>query len=109
MVGGNVSSEKIDLLIYGPSRPILENGFPDKFALHAAETRHDLERLTPATLEKVRGIAVTYHKVHADRTALALFPKLETVASLLVGYAHVESSYTRDHNIVLSNTPVVLT
>jgi hypothetical protein len=26
MAGGNISSEKIDLLIYGPSRPILENG-----------------------------------------------------------------------------------
>ena len=109
MVGGNSSSDKVDLLIYGPSRPILENGFPDKFALHAAETRHDLERLTPATLQKVRGIAVTYHTVHADKTALALFPKLEIVASFGVGYDHVDSSYARDHNIVVTNTPDVLT
>ena len=53
MAGGNISSEKIDLLIYGPSRPILENGFSDQFVLHAFETKHDLERLTPAVAENV--------------------------------------------------------
>ena len=109
MAAGNISSEKIDLLIYGPSRPILENGFSDQFVLHAAETKHDLERLTPAVAEKIRGIAVTYHTVHADKTALALFPKLEIVASFGVGYDHVDSAYAREHNIVVTNTPDVLT
>jgi lactate dehydrogenase-like 2-hydroxyacid dehydrogenase len=109
MVGGNISSEKIDLLIYGPSRPILENGFSDQFVLHTAETKHDLERLTPASLEKIRGIAVTYHTVQADKTALGLFPKLEIVASFGVGYDHVDSAHAREHNIVVTNTPDVLT
>ena len=109
MVGGNISSEKIDLLIYGPSRPILENGFSDQFVLHTAETKHDLERLTPASLEKIRGIAVTYHTVHADKTALARFPKLEIVSSFGVGYDHVDSAYAREHNVVVTNTPDVLT
>src|SRR5881227_1598879 len=109
MAGGNISSEKIDLLIYGPSRPTLENGFSDQFVLHAAETRHDLERLTPATSDKIRGIAVTYHTVPADKRALALFPKLEIVASFGVGYDHVDSTYAREHNIVVTNTPDVLT
>jgi lactate dehydrogenase-like 2-hydroxyacid dehydrogenase len=109
MVGGNISSEKVDLLIYGPSRPILENGFSDQFVLHTAETKHDLERLTPAMLEKIRGMAVTYHTVHADKTALALFPKLEIIASFGVGYDHVGSAYAREQNIVVTNTPDVLT
>src|SRR6202158_5411189 len=60
-------------------------------------------------LEKIRGIAVTYHTVQADRTALALFPKLEIVASFGVGYDHVDSSYAREHDIVVTNTPDVLT
>jgi lactate dehydrogenase-like 2-hydroxyacid dehydrogenase len=77
--------------------------------MHAAETRHDLERLTPATLQKIRGIAVTYHTVHADKTALALFPSLEIVASFGVGYDHVDSGYAREHDIVVTNTPDVLT
>jgi lactate dehydrogenase-like 2-hydroxyacid dehydrogenase len=109
MAGGNISKEKIDLLIYGPSRPILENGFSDQFVLHAAETRHDLERLTPAMQQKIRGVAVTYHTVHADKTALGLFPKLEIVASFGVGYDHVDSTHAREHNIVVTNTPDVLT
>ena len=109
MAAGNISSEKIDLLIYGPVRPILENGFSDQFVLHTAETKHDLERLTPAMLEKIRGIAVTYHTVHADKTALARFPKLEIVASFGVGYDHVNSAYAREHDVVVTNTPDVLT
>jgi lactate dehydrogenase-like 2-hydroxyacid dehydrogenase len=108
MAAGNISSEKIDLLVYGPGRPIIQNGFSDQFVLHSAETKHDLERLA-GTAEKIRGIAVTYHTVHADRSALALFPKLEIVASFGVGYDHVDSAYAREHNIVVTNTPDVLT
>jgi lactate dehydrogenase-like 2-hydroxyacid dehydrogenase len=58
---------------------------------------------------KIRGIAVTYHTVPADKRALALFPKLEIVASFGVGYDHVDSTYAREHNIVVTNTPDVLT
>src|SRR3977135_1516465 len=109
MAGGNISKERLDLLISGRDRPILENGFSDQFVLHAAETRHDLERLTPAMLEKIRGIAGTYHTVQADKTALVQFPKLEIVASFGVGYDHVDSTYAREHNVVVTNTPDVLT
>ncbi len=55
MAAANISSEKIDLLVYGPIRPILENGFSDQFVLHKAETRADLERLTPDVLANTRG------------------------------------------------------
>ena len=109
MAAANTSSEKIDLLVYGPIRPILENGFPDQFVLHKAESRADLERLTPDVLAKTRGMAVTYHTVPADGKSLSHFPKLEIVASFGVGYDHVDSAYAREHNIVVTNTPDVLT
>ena len=109
MAAANISSEKIDLLIYGPVRPILENGFSDQFVLHMAESRADLERLTPETIAKIRGMAVTYHMVPADAKALSHFPKLEIIASFGVGYDHVDSAYAREHNIVVTNTPDVLT
>ena len=109
MAAANVSSEKVDLLIYGPVRPILENGFSDQFVLHMAESRADLERLTPDTIAKIRGMAVTYHMVPADAKALSQFPKLEMIASFGVGYDHVDSAYAREHNIVVTNTPDVLT
>src|ERR1700709_2811987 len=108
-MAGNFSSKKIDLLVYGPVRPIIEHGFSDQFVLHMAEGRADLERLTKDVVAKTRGIAVTYHTLPADKAALAQFPKLEIVASFGVGYDHVDSTYAREHNIVVTNTPDVLT
>src|SRR5437899_849162 len=109
MAAANISPEKVDLLIYGPVRPILENGFSDQYVLHMAESRADLERLTPETIAKIRGIAVTYHMVPADAKALSQFPKLEIIASFGVGYDHVDSAYAREHDVVVTNTPDVLT
>jgi lactate dehydrogenase-like 2-hydroxyacid dehydrogenase len=108
-MAGNISSEKIDLLIYGPMRPILENGFSDQFVVHCAETRADLERLTPEVTARMRGMAVTYHTVAANKESLARFPKLEMIASFGVGYDHVDAAYARENNIIITNTPDVLT
>src|ERR1700758_3115072 len=108
-MAANISSEKIDLLIYGPMRPILENGFSDQFVVHAAETRADLERLTPDAVARLRGMAVTYHTVPANKETLAQFPKLEIVSSFGVGYDHVDAAYARDNKIIVTNTPDVLT
>jgi lactate dehydrogenase-like 2-hydroxyacid dehydrogenase len=109
MAGGNISSEKIDLLIYGPSKPIVDNGFSNQFVLHPFETRNDLERLAPAVAEKIRGIAITYNSVRGDKATLSLFPKLEIVSTFGVGYDHVDAAHARERNIVVTNTPDVLT
>src|SRR5215813_2257550 len=104
-----VSSEKIDLIIYGPTKKIVDNGFPDQFVLHHFETTHDLERLTPDVAARARGMAVTYNTVRGDAKTLGRFPKLEIVAAFGVGYDHVDANYARDHNIMVTNTPDVLT
>jgi lactate dehydrogenase-like 2-hydroxyacid dehydrogenase len=108
MVAENLS-EKIDLLIYGPGKPIVDNGFSDQFVLHSFETKADLERLTPAVAEKIRGIAVTYNTARGDKTTLSLFPKLEIVSTFGVGYDHIDAAYAQERNIVVTNTPDVLT
>jgi len=104
-----VSSEKIDLVVHGPIKPIVTNGFSDQFVLHQFETTGDLERLTPEVAAKVRGLAITYNTVRGDAKTLARFPKLEIVASFGVGYDHVDVAYARDHDIMVTNTPDVLT
>src|SRR5579864_7273066 len=109
MAGGDISSEKIDLLIYGPNKPIIDKGFSDQFVLHPVETRADLERLNPAVAAKIRGVAVTYSTARCDGGVMAMFPKTEIVASFGVGYDHVDANYAREHNIVVTNTPDVLT
>jgi len=104
-----ISSEKVDLLIYGPIRPILENGFPDQFTVHRAETREDVDKLSPAVKEKLRGMAVTYHTMHTGKDVQAQFPKLEMIASFGVGYDHIDCTNAREHSVVVTNTPDVLT
>ncbi|MGA7808566.1 2-hydroxyacid dehydrogenase [Bradyrhizobium sp.] len=103
------SSEKIDLLIHGPSKPIVNNGFSDQFVLHHVESTHDLERLTPDVAANIRGMAITYNTVRGDARTLARFPKLEIVSTFGVGYDHVDAAYARDHDIMVTNTPDVLT
>jgi lactate dehydrogenase-like 2-hydroxyacid dehydrogenase len=104
-----VSSEKIDLVVHGPIKPIVTNGFPDQFVLHQFETTGDLDRLTPEVAAKVRGLAVTYNTVRGDARTLARFPRLEIVASFGVGYDHIDAAYAREHDIMVTNTPDVLT
>jgi lactate dehydrogenase-like 2-hydroxyacid dehydrogenase len=108
-MSGTISSEKIDLLIYGPNKPIIDKGFSDQFVLHPFETRADLDRVSPAVAAKIRGAAVTYSTVRCDGGVMAMFPKLEIAASFGVGYDHVDANYASEHNIVVTNTPDVLT
>lgn len=109
MAAGATSSEKIDLLVHGPRKPIVDNGFSNQFVLHHFETTHDLERLTPDVAARVRGMAITYNTVRGDARMLARFPKLEIVSCFGVGYDHVDAIYARDHDIMVTNTPDVLT
>src|SRR6202000_1262041 len=97
MTGGNNSSEKIDLLVYGPHKPIVSNGFSDQFVLHPFETRGDLARLTPALAEKVRRIAITYNSVRGDAKTLARFPKLEIVSTFAVAYDLADPNSAADN------------
>ena len=108
-MAANISSDKIDLVIYGPIRPILENGFPDQYVVHRAESGDELNQLSADVKQKVRGIAVTYHTMHTGKEELSQFPKLEMVASFGVGYDHIGSAYAREHDIIVTNTPDVLT
>lgn len=108
MATANGSQNKVDVLIYGPSKPVVDDGFPAQFALHKCENKHDLERLTPEVTARIRGVAVT-GLVQADAKMLARFPKLEIVSSFGVGYDHVDAKYASEHNIVVCNTPDVLT
>ena len=107
-MAANISSNKIDLLIYGPSKPIVDQGFSDQFILHSYETRTDLGRLNPDAAAKIRGVAVT-GLVQADKGMLEGFPKLEIVSSFGVGYDHIDAKYAAERGIIVTNTPDVLT
>lgn len=107
-MGTGLSSEKIDLLVYGPSKALVENGFSDQFILHKYEILPDLERVPAGVAEKVRGIAVT-GQVPVNSAVLSKFPNVQIVSSFGVGYDHIDAKYAAEHNIVVANTPDVLT
>jgi lactate dehydrogenase-like 2-hydroxyacid dehydrogenase len=107
-MAAHVSSEKIDLLVYGPHKPIVIEGFSDQFVLHHFEKQADLERLIPAVADKIRGMAIT-DSVPSGSVVQARFPKLEIMSSFGVGYDHIDTAHAREHNIVVTNTPDVLT
>lgn len=103
-----ISSEKIDLLIYGPSKPLIEKGFSDQFVLHKYETHADLERLPKDAAARLRGVAVT-GLVPVNSAVLSAYPKLEIISSFGVGYDHIDAKYAAEKGIVVTNTPDVLT
>ncbi|CCD92514.1 putative NAD-dependant oxidoreductase; phosphoglycerate dehydrogenase [Bradyrhizobium sp. ORS 375] len=103
------SSDKVDVLIYGPLRPILEKGFPDSFNVHHATTQADLEALPADVKGRIRGVAVTFHTVKTDAAVMAMLPKLEMIASFGVGYDHIAAAHAGQHGIIVTNTPDVLT
>jgi lactate dehydrogenase-like 2-hydroxyacid dehydrogenase len=107
-MASGISSDKIDLLIYGPSKPLIEQGFSDQYVLHKFETQPDLERLTPDVAGRIRAIAVT-GLVPTNAAVLSRFPKLEIISSFGVGYDHIDAKTAAEHNIVVTNTPDVLT
>jgi len=70
-----------------------------------------IERTDPALVtdemrRAVRGIASFAGISAAMMDAL---PNLELIASFGVGYDHVDTGYAREHNIMVTNTPDVLT
>ncbi len=103
-----MSAEKIDVLAYGQSKKLVTDGLSKMFTVHAAESRGDLDRISPAVAERIKGVAVN-GLVSADKAMMEKFPKLEIVSSFGVGYDHVDSAHARDHNIIVTNTPDVLT
>jgi lactate dehydrogenase-like 2-hydroxyacid dehydrogenase len=102
------SSDIVDLLIYGPRKPTVDDGFAAGFRLHKVEHQGDLDALPPDAFGAIRGVAVT-GLVKADGATLARFPKVEIVSSFGVGYDHIDAKYAAEHGIVVTNTPDVLT
>ncbi|MBI5129408.1 MAG: 2-hydroxyacid dehydrogenase [Rhodopseudomonas palustris] len=108
MTGETGSMESIDLLIYGPSKPVVERGFPERYALHLCAQPGDVERLADDVRARIRGVAVT-GLVPTNAEMLARFPKLEIISSFGVGYDHVDAAWAAQNNVVVTNTPDVLT
>ena len=128
MTAPHMPSDKIDILIYGESKRLVNEGFSEQYVVHHAGSADDLGKIGDAILGEDRqrpdlalldvrqrqrqrydrGVAVT-GLVGADRAMLSQFPKVEIVSSFGVGYDHIEVAYAAERGIIVTNTPDVLT
>jgi lactate dehydrogenase-like 2-hydroxyacid dehydrogenase len=100
--------EKPEVLLVGPSKPLLANGLEPAFTVHRLIEAEDREALLNRIADRVRALAVTYSNQKIDAEFMGRFPKLELVSSFGVGYDHVDAKWAGGHGIIVTNTPDVL-
>lgn len=103
-----MASEKPDVLLLGPPKPVIVNGLAPLFTVHRLPDGGDRDAAIAAIADRVRGFAVTLSNVQIDAALMSRFPHLEIVSSFGVGYDHVEAQWAAAHGIVATNTPEVL-
>ena len=101
-----MSAQQPDVLLIGPLRPVLAQGFAD-FAVHKVGDATD-QNAFPA-LAHVRAMAVSAPVQSIDDTLLAALPKLQIISSFGVGYDHIDANAAAKRGIVVTHTPDVLT
>ena len=97
-----------DLLLIGPSKPLLAKGLEPTFTVHKLIEAKDREAFLAAIADRVQAFAVTYTNQKIDAAFMQRFPKLEIVSSFGVGYDHIDAKWAGAHGILVTNTPDVL-
>ena len=100
--------EKPEVLLVGPSKPVLAKGLEPTFTVHRLIEAEDREALLNRIADRVRALAVTYTNQKIDADFMGRFPRLEFVSSFGVGYDHVDAKWAGGHGIIVTNTPDVL-
>src|SRR5690242_19484211 len=103
-----MASEKPDILLVGPHKPVIANGLATLFNVHRLAAAKDMDSLDAALADRISGIAVTYTNQKIDAAVMSRLPRLEIVSSFGVGYDHVDSKWAAAHGVVATNTPEVL-
>jgi lactate dehydrogenase-like 2-hydroxyacid dehydrogenase len=100
--------DKREVILVGPLKPVVAKGLDAICTVHRAAETKDQDSFFKAHAD-VRAIACSDTAYRIPGTLMAHFPKLEIVSSFGVGYDHMDVKYASTHNVVLTNTPNVLT
>jgi lactate dehydrogenase-like 2-hydroxyacid dehydrogenase len=104
-----MASDKPDILLIGPAKPVFVQGLEPTFTVHRLNEATDRDALIVAIADRVRAFAVTYSNQKVSGELMARFPRLELVATFGVGYDHVDAKWAGAHGIIVTHTPDVLT
>jgi lactate dehydrogenase-like 2-hydroxyacid dehydrogenase len=105
---GEIMTDKREVVLVGPLKPVVVKGLDAICTVHKAFTAQNQDMFLEEH-SNVRAIACSDTAYKIPDELMARFPKLELVSSFGVGYDHMDVKYASTHNIVLTNTPDVLT
>ncbi len=100
-----LTMSKPDILVIGSPMPYVMAHLSDRFAVHALPANPD--DLT--ALAAVRGIAMAGSHTKVDGALMDRLPALEIVANFGVGYDSIDAVAAAARQIIVTNTPDVLT
>lgn len=97
-----------DILAPKPMMPTILEGLKKAGTLHCLWEKADPDDFIRANANSIGAIATGGH--HAtDGAFMAQFPNLKIVANFGVGYDTVDAKWASAHNVIVTNTPDVLT
>jgi lactate dehydrogenase-like 2-hydroxyacid dehydrogenase len=103
-----MTTDKREVLLIGPLKPVVVKGLDAICTVHKVAAAQDPDAFI-ARHSHVRAIACSDTREPIPGTLMARLPNLELVSSFGVGYDHMDVKWAAAHNVVLTNTPDVLT
>src|SRR5580700_4069462 len=103
-----MTTDKPEVLLIGPLKPVVVKGLDAICTVHKVAEAKDPDAFIAAH-SHVRAIACSDTACKIPGDLMARFPNLELVSSFGVGYDHMDVKWAAAHDVVLTNTPDVLT
>ena len=103
-----MTTDKPEVMLIGPLKPVVVKGLDAICTVHKVAAAKDPDAFIAAH-SHVRAIACSDTACKIPGDLMARFPNLELVSSFGVGYDHMDVKWAAAHNVVLTNTPGVLT
>src|ERR1700724_367908 len=103
-----MTTDKPEVMLIGPLKPVVVKGLDSVCTVHKVAAAKDPDAFIAAH-SHVRAIACSDTACKIPGDLMARFPNLQLVSSFGVGYDHMDVKWAAAHNVVLTNTPDVLT
>jgi lactate dehydrogenase-like 2-hydroxyacid dehydrogenase len=103
-----MTTDKPEIVLIGPLKPVVVKGLDAICMVHKVAESTDRDAFIAAH-SQVQAIACSDTRESIPGDLMARFPNLEIVSSFGVGYDHMDVKWAAAHNVVLTNTPDVLT
>ena len=103
-----MTTDKREVVLIGPLKPVVVKGLDAACTVYKVADAKDRDAYIGEHAH-VRAIACSDTRELIPGELMARFPNLEIVSSFGVGYDHMDVKWAVAHNVVLTNTPNVLT